>query len=148
MLHFFLLSFWSSVGFSDVKWYHWEEYERIWTHFSLSESTWAQINEVMACFLTTQSHYLNQCWHSIVEVISGCYQKIRRYQSVFNKIEHCIVEIVFRSRSDHRVDKQGPVSLTFFLPAIQIRWKLRLAVIPLLAIRSRQHSCRAMYKIL
>ena len=33
---------------------------------------------------------------------------------------------------------QGPVSLTIFLPAIPIRWKLRLAVIPLLAIRSQQ----------
>ena len=32
----------------------------------------------------------------------------------------------------------GPVSLTIFFPAIQIRWKLRLAVIPLLAIRSKQ----------
>ena len=41
------------------------------------------------------------------------------------------------------------------LPAIQIRWTIRLAVIPLLAIKlqqilhmPRQHSCRAMYKIL
>ena len=40
------------------------------------------------------------------------------------------------------------------LPAIEIRWKLRLAVILLLAIRSqqilhmpRQHSYRAMYNI-
>ena len=32
----------------------------------------------------------------------------------------------------------GPVSLTVFLPAIQIRWKLCFGVIPLLAIRSQQ----------
>ena len=46
---------------------------------------------------------------------------------------------------------------TDFLPKIQFRWKLRLAVIPLPAIRSQQifahattaqHSCRAMYKSL
>ena len=40
---------------------------------------------------------------------------------------------------DGRVSQMlGPVSLTFFLPAIQIRWKLRLAITPLLAIRSQQ----------
>ena len=33
---------------------------------------------------------------------------------------------------------QGPVSLTVYLPAIQIRWKLRLAINLLLAIRSQQ----------
>ena len=38
----------------------------------------------------------------------------------------------------------GPVSLTFFLPAIQIRWKLRLAITPLLAIRSQQIFAHAM----
>ena len=32
----------------------------------------------------------------------------------------------------------GTISLTFFLPAIQIRRKLRLTMIPLLAIRSLQ----------
>ena len=32
----------------------------------------------------------------------------------------------------------GPVSLTIFLPAVWVRWKFRLAVIPLLAIRSQQ----------
>ena len=32
----------------------------------------------------------------------------------------------------------GPVSLMIFLPAVRVRWKLRLAVIPLLAIRSQQ----------
>ena len=34
--------------------------------------------------------------------------------------------------------RQGPVSLTFFFTAIQIRWKLRLAITPSLAIRSQQ----------
>ena len=33
---------------------------------------------------------------------------------------------------------EEPVSLKFFLPAIQIRWKLRLAIIPLLVVRSQQ----------
>ena len=32
----------------------------------------------------------------------------------------------------------GSVSLAIFLPAIQIRWKIRLALIPLMAIKSQQ----------
>ena len=39
--------------------------------------------------------------------------------------------------------RQGPVSLTFFLPVTQIRWKISLAIIPLLAIRSQQISAHA-----
>ena len=35
-----------------------------------------------------------------------------------------------------------------FLPAIEIRWKFRLAIIPFLAIKSQQIFAHAMYKIL
>ena len=37
----------------------------------------------------------------------------------------------------------GPVSLKIFLPAVRVRWKLRLVVIPLLTIRSRQDFAHA-----
>ena len=41
--------------------------------------------------------------------------------------------------SDNKVGITTTLSFTYdFLPAIQIRWKLRLAVIPLLAIKSQQ----------
>ena len=44
--------------------------------------------------------------------------------------------------------KLGPVSLTNFLPTIEIRWKLCLAVIPFLAIRSQQIFAHATTAVL
>ena len=65
-----------------------------------------------------------------------------------SKFSNMIADVLERdsTRFEFKIDfvrithdaNQRPVSLTIFLPAIHIRWKFRLAVIPLLAIRSQQ----------
>ena len=73
-----------------------------------------------------------------------------------NRIQVYYSNRIIISVYDYQHVKQTPGArfTNDFLPAIQIRWKHLLAVIPLLAIRSqqflhmsRQHSCRAMYEI-
>ena len=100
--------------------------------------------------MVSRSHWRNTI--SIVSTVTGCAKHTFYYFIVGN----AVVDINGLTWTNHmgafihdlnvspaifvRLGKwpPGSVSLTIFLPAIQMRWKLRLAVIPLLAIRSKQ----------
>ena len=65
------------------------------------QGTESTLTQVMACCLTTPSHYLNQCWLIISKILwqssDGIIMSRSEDTNQWNKIENYILRIVFRS---------------------------------------------------
>ena len=83
--------------------------DALWRH-----GTRPTLAQVMACCLTTPSHYLNQCWLIIHEVPWHSSQGIiiRRYEDTnqsINEIENCSFKMASRSPRGQWVNTHVPV---------------------------------------